>query len=71
MKNLSAILKAARVGLGQVVQITAYLSNLDDYSGFNRVYEAYLGEAKPARATVQVSGLPKGALLEVGAIAAD
>ena len=69
MKNLSAILRAAGVGFDQVVQMTVYLSNLDDFSGFNRVYEEYLGESKPARATVQVARLPKGALLEIGAIA--
>jgi len=49
--------------------MTVYLSNLDDFSGFNRVYEEYLGESKPARATVQVARLPKEALLEIGAIA--
>ena len=69
MKNLSAILQAAGVGFDQVVQMTVYLLNLDDFSGFNRVYEEYLGEAKPARATVQVARLPKEALLEIGAIA--
>jgi len=69
MKNLSAILRAAGVGFDQVVQMTVYLSNLDDFSGFNRVYEEYLGESKPARATVQVARLPKEALLEIGAIA--
>jgi 2-iminobutanoate/2-iminopropanoate deaminase len=69
MKNLAAVLKAAGSGLDRVVKTTVFLSNLDDFSGFNRVYEEYFGEAKPARATVQVVRLPKEVLLEIEAIA--
>jgi 2-iminobutanoate/2-iminopropanoate deaminase len=69
MKNLSAILKAAGSGLGQIVKTTVFLSNLDDFSGFNRVYEEYFAQSKPARATVQVARLPKEVLLEIEAIA--
>lgn len=69
MRNLSAILKAAGSGLNQVVKTTVYLSNLDDFSGFNRIYEEYFREAKPARATVQVARLPKEVLVEIEAIA--
>ena len=69
IKNIEAILKAAGVGLDKVVKTTVFLSNLDDFSGFNRVYEEYFGEAKPARATVQVARLPKEVLLEIEAIA--
>jgi 2-iminobutanoate/2-iminopropanoate deaminase len=69
MKNLSAILEAAGCGLDRVVKTTVYLSNLDDFSGFNGVYAEYFGGARPARATVQVARLPKDVLLEVEAIA--
>lgn len=69
MKNLAAILYAAGSGLDKVVKTTVFLSNLDDFSGFNRIYGEYFGEAKPARATVQVSRLPKEVLLEIEAIA--
>jgi 2-iminobutanoate/2-iminopropanoate deaminase len=69
MQNLAAILKAAGVGLDKVVKTTVFLSNLDDFSRFNRIYEEYFGEAKPARATVQVVRLPKEVLLEIEAIA--
>jgi 2-iminobutanoate/2-iminopropanoate deaminase len=69
MKNLSAILKAAGSGLGQIVKTTVFLSNLDDFSGFNRVYEEYFAQSKPARAAVQVARLPKEVLLEIEAIA--
>ena len=69
MKNLAAILYAAGSGLDKVVKTTVFLSNLDDFSGFNRVYEEYFREARPARATVQVSRLPREVLLEIEAIA--
>jgi 2-iminobutanoate/2-iminopropanoate deaminase len=69
MKNLAAILQAAGSGLNNVVKTTVFLSNLDDFSGFNRVYGEYFGEAKPARATVQVTRLPKEVLLEIEAVA--
>jgi 2-iminobutanoate/2-iminopropanoate deaminase len=69
MKNLSAILEAAGSGLDRVVKTTAFLYNLDDFSGFNRVYAEYFEKTNPARATVQVARLPKEVLLEVEAIA--
>jgi len=69
MKNLSAILEAAGSTLSGIVKTTVYLTNLEDFPGFNREYGECLGGAKPARATVQVSRLPKDALVEVEAIA--
>jgi 2-iminobutanoate/2-iminopropanoate deaminase len=69
MKNLSAVLQAAGAGLDQVVKTTVFLSNLDDFSGFNGVYAEYFEKTRPARATVQVARLPKEALLEIEAIA--
>jgi 2-iminobutanoate/2-iminopropanoate deaminase len=69
MENLSSILKAAEIGLENVVKTTAFLSNLGDFPGFNRVYEEYFAAVKPARATVQVARLPKEVLVEVEAIA--
>ncbi len=69
MKNLDAILQAAGSGLEKVVKTTVFLSNLDDFSRFNRIYGEYFGEAGPARATVQVTRLPKEVLLEIEAVA--
>jgi len=69
MKNLSAILQAAGSSLDRVVKTTVFLTNLDDFSGFNEVYAEYFGEAKPARATVQVARLPKDVLVEIEAVA--
>ncbi len=70
MKNLSAILDAAGIGLGKVVKTTVYLVNLEDFSKFNQVYGEYFADARPARATVQVARLPKEVLVEIEAIAA-
>jgi 2-iminobutanoate/2-iminopropanoate deaminase len=69
IKNLEAILHAAGSGLDRVVKTTVFLSNLDDFSGFNGVYAEYFEKTKPARATVQVARLPKEVLLEIEAIA--
>jgi len=69
MKNLAAILQAAGSSLDKVVKTTVFLSSLDDFPGFNLIYGEYFGEAKPARATVQVARLPKEVLLEIEAIA--
>ncbi len=69
MKNLAAILAAAGCGFDKVLKTTVFLANLEDFSAFNRIYGEYVGEAKPARVTVQVARLPKEALLEVEAIA--
>jgi 2-iminobutanoate/2-iminopropanoate deaminase len=69
IENISAILKAAGTDLDQVVKTTVFMTNLDDFPRFNRVYEEYFGAIKPARATVQVTRLPKEVLLEIEAVA--
>lgn len=65
MKNVGAILRAAGSSFDRVVKTTIFLADLADFEAVNRVYASYLGEDPPARATVQVSALPKGALVEV------
>jgi 2-iminobutanoate/2-iminopropanoate deaminase len=67
--NLKAILEAAGSGLERIVKTTVYLRNLDDFQGMNEVYRQYVGELPPARATIEVSALPSGALVEIDAIA--
>ena len=67
--NLKAILEAAGSSLDRVVKTTVYLSNLDDFQGMNEVYRQYVGDLPPARATLEVSALPSGALVEIDAIA--
>jgi len=67
-ENLKAILKAAGMGLKNIVKITLYIRNLEDFPIINKVYEEYFREVLPARSTVQAF-LPKNAALEVDAIA--
>ena len=67
--NLEAILAAAGSGLDRIVKTTVYLRNLDDFQGMNDVYRTHVGDVPPARATLEVSALPSGALVEIDAIA--
>ncbi len=69
MRNLAAILESAGSGLSKLVKTTIYLANLDDFSEVNRVYAECLGDVKPARATVEVSRLPRDARVEIEAVA--
>lgn len=67
--NLKAILGAAGSSLDRVVKTTVYLRNLDDFAEMNEVYRQHIGDVPPARATLEVSALPSGALVEIDAIA--
>jgi 2-iminobutanoate/2-iminopropanoate deaminase len=67
--NLAAILEAAGSGWDKVLKTTVFLTDLADFQAFNQVYERLLGGAKPARSTVQVAGLPRGARVEIELIA--
>ena len=69
LKNISAILQAGGLSLENVVKTTVYLSDLNYFSRMNHVYEKYFSKTKPARACVQVTALPKGAKIEIDAIA--
>ena len=69
LDNVTAVLEAAGSSWGQVVKTTIYLTDMADFAAVNAIYEGYLGSAKPARTTVAVAGLPKGALVEVDTVA--
>jgi 2-iminobutanoate/2-iminopropanoate deaminase len=69
MRNLEAVLHDAGLTFDHVVKTTIYLVDLGDFAAVNRVYAKYFAENPPARATVQVAALPKGALVEIDAIA--
>jgi len=69
LKNLAAILKAAGSGLEKVVRSTVYLKNMGDFAARNEVYGRHFTSAPPARATVEVSRLPKEVLVEIDVIA--
>jgi len=70
MENLGAILNAEGLGFADVVKTTIYLTDLSEFARVNEAYGAYFESAPPARATVQVAALPKGAKVEIEAIAA-
>jgi 2-iminobutanoate/2-iminopropanoate deaminase len=69
LKNISAILQAGGLELENVIKTTVYLSDLNDFVKMNQIYEKYFSKNKPARACVQVAALPKGAKIEIDAIA--
>ena len=69
MENLKAVLEAAGSSLERVVKTTVFLKNIGDFAAMNDIYAEYLGAAKPARATVAVADLPRGALVESDLIA--
>lgn len=69
MENLRAVVEAAGSSLDRVVKATVFLKNIGDFAAMNEVYAEYLGAAKPARSTVAVADLPRGALVEIDLIA--
>lgn len=69
LRNLDAVLAEAGSAWDRVVKTTVFLTDLGDFAAFNAVYERHLGEAKPARSTVQVAALPKGAKVEIELVA--
>ena len=69
MKNLGAVLEAAGSGYDGVIKTTIFLSDMADFAAVNEVYGGFFGETPPARATVQVAGLPLGVRVEIEAVA--
>lgn len=65
MQNLKSLLDSAGLDMKNVVRASVYLTNWDDFAGYNEVYKKYMGDHKPARATVEVSRLAQGALIEM------
>ena len=70
LANLSAVLAERQLTWADVVKTTVYLANMADFEAMNEVYAKVMGSARPARSTVQVAGLPKGAAVEIDAVAA-
>lgn len=69
MENLTAVLAKAGLGWKDVVKTTVFLQDMADFPRFNTLYAAALGDARPARSTVQVAALPRGVAVEVELIA--
>jgi 2-iminobutanoate/2-iminopropanoate deaminase len=70
LKNLTEVLTAAGASWRHVVKTTVFLHDMNDFPAVNETYARMIGDARPARSTVQVSGLPRGVLVEIDAIAA-
>ncbi|WP_396180854.1 RidA family protein [Flavobacterium sp.] len=70
MENLKAVLEAAEMNFENVIKVSIFISDMNNFSKINTVYGAYFNEATaPARETVQVAGLPKNVNVEISAIA--
>jgi 2-iminobutanoate/2-iminopropanoate deaminase len=69
MQNLQAVLEAGGSGLEALVKTTIYLQRIEDFARVNEVYGEYISDPAPAGATVAVAALPKGALVEIDAVA--
>ena len=69
MTNLAAVLKEAGASWGNVVKTTVYLHDMADFPAMNEVYAKWLGDARPARSTIQAAGLPRGVLVEIDVVA--
>jgi len=68
-ENLSAVLAAAGVSFANITRATVYLADLGNFQTLNGIYAEYFGDHKPARSTVGVASLPKGATVEIDLIA--
>ena len=69
MRNLSAVLEGAGLTLEDAVKTTVYLADMQDFAAMNEVYGRWLGDSLPARTTIAAAGLPRGAKVEIDAVA--
>ncbi|NQU99592.1 MAG: RidA family protein [Parcubacteria group bacterium] len=69
MENIKAVLESAGLGMEDIVKATIYLTDLNNFEKVNEVYGSYFEKDPPARSTVRVAGLPKGAKVEIEAVA--
>lgn len=69
-QNILGVLRAAGLSPERVIKATCFLKDMNDFAVFNKVYEKYFGQVKPARSTVQVARLPKDVAVEIEVIAA-
>lgn len=70
LKNIAAILDGAGLTMSDVAKTTIFLADIDDFAAVNEVYARHFGDPKPARSTYAVAALPRGARVEIEAIAA-
>ena len=69
LQNIEAILSSEGLNFDHIIKTTVYLTDLSEFARMNQVYEKFFSNTKPARACVQVAALPKGAKVEIDAIA--
>ena len=69
LDNLRAVLEAAGTSMSRVVKTTVYMTNLADFQKMNEIYAEYFPQDKPARSTVGVAALPRGAMIEIDVVA--
>jgi len=69
LQNLRAVLEGAGLGFTDVVKTTVYLADMQDFSAMNEIYATAFGVSLPARTTIAAAGLPKGARIEIDAVA--
>jgi len=69
LENLLAIVEESNMTKNAIVKCTVYLQNMSEFSSMNQAYEAFFGDHKPARVTIEVAKLPKNALVEIDCIA--
>jgi 2-iminobutanoate/2-iminopropanoate deaminase len=70
LRNLISVLDAAGLSMADVAKTTCFLADINDFDAFNAVYSRFVGDPPPARSTFAVAALPRGALIEIEAIAA-
>ncbi|MBT8198025.1 MAG: hypothetical protein HKO87_04210 [Acidimicrobiia bacterium] len=70
MRNLGAVLRGVGLDYDDIVKTTLFLADMADYPTVNEIYSEYVGEARPARSTIQAAALPGGFLFEIDAVAA-
>jgi 2-iminobutanoate/2-iminopropanoate deaminase len=70
LSHIKNVVIAAGSSPDKIIRVGVYLTSLDNFPEMNKIYAEFFGDHKPARTTIQVAGLPKGALVEIDAIAA-
>ena len=70
MENVAAVLAAEGLSLGDVLKTTIYLDDIDDFDEMNETYAGFFDDEPPARSAIEVGNVPKGAALEIEAVAA-
>jgi len=69
LKNLAAVLAGAGLGLDDIVKTTVYLADMEEFQAMNEVYAKHFTDSPPARTTIAAAGLPRGARVEIDAVA--